>query len=310
MPLNIPNNLPAIDDLQKENIFVLREDTALHQDIRPLQIIILNLMPVKKETETHILRLLSNTPLQVEITLLHVCTHVSKNTPKEHLEAFYKTFDEIKHRFFDGLIITGAPIEKLEFEEVDYWDELKHIMDWSKKHVTSTLYICWAAQAGLYHHFNIPKHVIDKKISGVFEHQLMNPRVPIVRGFDELFLAPHSRYSTVLREDIEKVNDLDILAQSDKAGVYMVTEKEGRMIFVTGHAEYDPMTLRNEYIRDLRKGLDIEIPENYFPDDDPSRKPIVRWKSHANLMFSNWINYYVYQMTSFDMAFKQIIDDL
>jgi homoserine O-succinyltransferase len=248
--------------------------------------------------------------LQVEIVLLRTTSHEPKNTPKEHLEAFYKTFDKIKDRYFDGMIITGAPLEKLDFEEVDYWKELTEMMDWSNHHVTSTMYICWAAQAGLYHHYNIPKKVLDHKVFGVYEHYVRNSRVPIVRGFDDEFLAPHSRYSTVERKDIERVPELEILAESDRAGVHMVTERNGKQIFVTGHAEYDPLTLRNEYLRDRKKGLPIQIPENYFPDDDPSKPPIIRWKSHANLMFANWLNYYVYQMTSFDQAHKQIIDNL
>lgn len=310
MPLNIPNNLPAIKDLQNENIFVLREENAVRQDIRPLQIAILNLMPIKRETETHILRLLSNSPLQIEIVLLRTVSHEPKHTPKEHLESFYKTFEEIQDKQFDGMIITGAPIEKLDFEDVDYWNELTEIMEWADKNVPSTLYICWAAQAGLYHHYRIPKKVLNEKIFGVYEHYVRNSRVPIVRGFDDVFLAPHSRYSTVEREYIEQISDLEILAESEESGVYMVTEHYGKHIFVTGHAEYDPLTLKNEYLRDKRKGIPINIPKNYFPNDDPSKDPIIRWKSHANLMFSNWLNYYVYQMTSFDEAHKQIIDNL
>lgn len=300
MPLNIPSNLPAIDVLRKENIFVLQEERARHQDIRPLQIVLLNLMPLKIETETHILRLLSNSPLQVEITLLHTCEHISSHTPKEHLEAFYKTFKDIKSQRFDGMIITGAPVEKMSFEEVDYWNELTEIMDWAKQHVTSTLYICWAAQAGLYYHYQIPKHLVDKKIFGVFEHTVLNDKVPLMRGFDEVFLAPHSRHSTILRKDIEKVKELEILAESEEAGIYIVGERYGKMIFVTGHSEYDPLTLQREYIRDINKGLPIDIPKNYFQNNDPTQNPIVRWKAHANLLFSNWLNYYVYQVTSFD----------
>ncbi len=310
MPLNIPNNLPAIQELTKENIFVLREERAIRQDIRPLQIVILNLMPIKRETETHILRLLSNSPLQIEIVLLRTRSYESKNTPKEHLEAFYKTFDEIRNQKFDGMIITGAPLEKFDFDKVDYWNELTEIMDWANDQVTSTMYICWAAQAGLYHHYKIPKLVVDEKIFGVFEHKVLNSRVPIVRGFDEVFLAPHSRYSTVAKEDINKVDQLEILTESDDAGVHMVTEHSGKHIFITGHSEYDPMTLKNEYMRDIQKGLPIHMPYNYFQNDDPSKPPLVRWKGHAHLMFSNWLNYYVYQMTSFDLAYKQIIDNL
>ncbi len=310
MPLNIPNNLPAIQELTRENIFVLREERAIRQDIRPLQIAILNLMPIKRETETHILRLLSNSPLQIEIVLLRTRSYESKNTPKEHLEAFYKTFDEIRNQKFDGMIITGAPLEKFDFDKVDYWNELTEIMDWANDQVTSTMYICWAAQAGLYHHYKIPKLVVDEKIFGVFEHKVLNSRVPIVRGFDEVFLAPHSRYSTVAKEDINKVDQLEILTESDDAGVHMVTEHSGKHIFITGHSEYDPMTLKNEYTRDIQKGLPIHMPYNYFQNDDPSKPPLVRWKGHAHLMFSNWLNYYVYQMTSFDLAYKQIIDNL
>ncbi len=310
MPLNIPNNLPAIEELTKENIFVLREERAIRQDIRPLQIAILNLMPIKRETETHILRLLSNSPLQIEIVLLRTKSYEPKNTPKEHLEAFYKTFDEIKNQKFDGMIITGAPLEKFDFDKVDYWQELTEIMEWANEQVTSTMYICWAAQAGLYHHYKIPKLVVEKKIFGVFEHRVLNSRVPIVRGFDEVFLAPHSRYSTVAKEDINKIDQLEILTESDDAGVHMVTELSGKHIFITGHSEYDPMTLKNEYMRDIKKGVPIHLPYNYFQNDDPSKPPLVRWKGHAHLMFTNWLNYYVYQMTSFDQAYKQIIDNL
>lgn len=302
MPLNIPDKLPAIDILREENIFVMQETKALHQDIRPMQIAILNLMPLKITTETHLLRLLSNTPLQVEIVLLHTRDHVSKNTPREHLEAFYTTFDQISERKFDGMIITGAPIEHLDFEEVDYWDEITEIMEWTKKNVTSTLYICWAAQAGLYYLHDIPKYPLEKKMFGVFSHKVNNRKIPIVRGFDDDFLAPHSRYTEVKREDILQRKELEILSESDEAGVYIVAGREGRQFFITGHSEYDPYTLRDEYFRDLNKGLDIQIPRNYFEDDDPKKEPIVRWKSHANLLFSNWLNYYVYQMTPYDIG--------
>ena len=299
MPLNIPDNLPAIDQLRNENIFVMQETRAIHQDIRPQQIVILNLMPLKITTETHILRMLSNTPLQVEIVLLHTKSHVSKNTPREHLETFYKTFDEIRHRNYDGLIITGAPIEHLEFEDVDYWEEVASIMEWAKTHVTSTLFICWAAQAGLYYHFKVPKYPLNQKMFGVFAHTVNNPKLPIVRGFDDVFLAPHSRHTEVRREDIEKIQELEIISESDDAGIYIVGSRDGKMVFVTGHSEYDPCTLRDEYVRDLNKGLPIEIPRNYFPGDDPSKPPQVRWKSHANLLYSNWLNYYVYQETPY-----------
>ncbi len=301
MPLNIPDKLPAVEILQEENIFVMRETTAIHQDIRPLRIVILNLMPVKITTETHILRLLSNTPLQVEVTLLHTRDHVSSHTPIAHLKSFYKTFRQIVRQKFDGMIITGAPIEHLAFEQVDYWNELKEIMDWSQHNVTSTMYICWGAQAGLYHFYNIPKYPLPFKMFGVFSHHINNPRIPLVRGFDEDFLAPHSRHTEVRRSDIEKVPRLEIVSESDIAGIYIVMTKDGRQIFVTGHSEYDPDTLKNEYERDLKKGLPIDIPVNYFPDDDPSKPPMARWKSHANLLYYNWLNYYVYQITPYNI---------
>lgn len=301
MPLNVPDSLPAIDVLRQENIFVMTETRAIHQDIRPLKLIILNLMPVKITTETHLLRILSNSPLQVEITLLNIESHVSKNTSIEHLKTFYLNFDKIKDHKFDGMIITGAPVELLNFEEVDYWEDLKQIMDWSKHHVTSTLYICWAAQAGLYYHYGIGKHPVEKKIFGVFKHTLNNSLVPLVRGFDEEFLAPHSRHTDIKRKDIAKVKDLEIVSESDEAGVYIVTSKDGRQIFVTGHSEYEANTLKAEYDRDVAKGLPIDIPKNYFPDDDPSKPPKTLWKSHASLLFSNWLNYYVYQQTPFEI---------
>jgi homoserine O-succinyltransferase len=301
MPLNIPDNLPAIEILNEENIFVMRETRATHQDIRPMQVVILNLMPVKTTTETHILRLLSNTPLQTEIVLLHTKNHVSKHTPIEHLQAFYKTYDEIRDKKFDGMIITGAPIELLDFEEIDYWEELKEIMDWAKRNVTSTMFICWGAQAGLYHYYNIPKYMLDKKLFGVFYHTINDSKIPLVRGFDEEFQAPHSRYTEVRKEDIEKVRDLIIVSESQEAGTYIVMTRDGRQIFVTGHSEYDPTTLKEEYERDLKKGLSIELPRNYFSGDDPSKTPKVRWKSHANLLYYNWLNYYVYQMTPYNI---------
>lgn len=301
MPLNVPDNLPAIDILKEENIFVMTETRAIHQDIRPLKLVILNLMPVKITTETHLLRILSNSPLQVEISLMHIEKHISKNTSIEHLKTFYLSFDKIRDQKFDGMIITGAPVEHLNFEDVDYWEELKTILDWSKHHVTSTLYICWAAQAGLYYHYGIGKHPVDKKIFGIFKHTLNNSLVPLVRGFDEEFLAPHSRHTDIDREDVAKVKDLEIVSESEEAGVYIVTSKDGRQIFVTGHSEYESNTLKNEYDRDMAKGLPIEIPKNYFPDDDPSRPPKTLWKSHASLLFSNWLNYYVYQQTPFEL---------
>ncbi len=301
MPLNIPDKLPAVEILQKENIFIMDETRAMHQDIRPMQIVILNLMPLKITTETHILRLLSNTPLQVEIVLLNTKDHVSKHTPIEHLKTFYKNFDEISHRKFDGMIITGAPIEHLEFEDVDYWGELKRIMDWSRKNVTSTLFICWGAQAGLYHYYKVPKYKLNKKMFGVFNHYINDQTIPIIRGFDEEFQAPHSRHTEIRREDVEKIKDLEIVAESNEAGLYLVMTRDGRQIFVTGHSEYDPTTLKEEFERDRKKGLNIEIPKHYFPNDDPQQSPKVRWKSHANLLFYNWLNYYVYQMTPYDI---------
>jgi len=301
MPLKIPDNLPAVKVLENENIFVMKEIRAVHQDIRPLQILLLNLMPVKTTTETQILRLLSNTPLQVEITLIYTKMHLSKNTPKEHLNAFYKTFDEISIHNYDGMVITGAPIEHLEFEEVDYWEELKEIMDWVKHHVTSTMFICWGAQAGLYHYYRIPKYPLPRKMFGVFNHRISDPKIPLIRGFDEEFLAPHSRHTEIRGEDITKVRDLVLVSESPEAGVYIVMTREGRQIFVTGHSEYDPETLKDEYERDLKKKLSIEIPVNYFPHDDPARPPMVRWKSHANLLYYNWLNYYVYQATPYDI---------
>jgi homoserine O-succinyltransferase len=301
MPLNVPDNLPAIDVLRQENIFVMTETIAIHQDIRPLKLIILNLMPIKITTETHLLRILSNSPLQVEITLLNIESHVSKNTSIDHLKAFYLNFDKIKDHKFDGMIITGAPVELLKFEEVDYWEDLKRIMEWSKHHVTSTLYICWAAQAGLYHHYGIGKHPVEKKIFGVFKHTVNNPLIPLVRGFDEEFLAPHSRHTDIKRKDIAKVKDLEIVSESDEAGVYIVVSRDGRQIFVTGHSEYEANTLKAEYDRDVAKGLPIDIPKNYFPNDDPSKPPKTLWKSHASLLFSNWLNYYVYQQTPFEI---------
>ncbi|NLJ43844.1 MAG: homoserine O-succinyltransferase [Bacteroidales bacterium] len=299
MPLNISDNLPAVKILENENIFVMKETRAVHQDIRPLQILILNLMPVKMTTETQILRLLSNTPLQVEITLIYTKMHLSKNTPKEHLDSFYKTFDDISIHRYDGMIITGAPIEHLEFEEVDYWEEMVRIMDWADTHVTSSMYICWASQAGLYHHYGIPKYMMKEKMFGVFKHRAYSKTNLLTRGFDDVFLAPHSRYTEVRKEDIEKVSDLEILADSEEAGIYLVASKDLRRIFVTGHSEYDPLTLKNEYDRDVAKGLDIKIPKNYFLNDDPNQMPVVKWRSHASLLFSNWLNYCVYQMTPY-----------
>ncbi|WP_027340800.1 homoserine O-acetyltransferase MetA [Halonatronum saccharophilum] len=302
MPINIPDNLPAVKVLEDENIFVMKESRAYNQDIRALQIIILNLMPVKEVTETQLLRLLGNTPLQVDITLLQPKSHDSKNTSIDHLSTFYKTFDQIKDRKFDGMIITGAPVERLDFEDVDYWEELQEIMDWTIDNVTSTLHICWGAQAGLYHHYNVPKCHIGKKTFGVFSHSLENEKVKLLRGFDYGFLAPHSRHTENCREDIDKVDDLEILASSDEAGIYMVASKDGKHIFVTGHAEYDKDTLKKEYLRDIEEGMKIGLPKNYFPNDDPSKEPKLKWSSHAHLLFSNWLNYYVYQETPYDLS--------
>lgn len=301
MPIKVPDKLPATKQLRSENIFVMSEKKAMHQDIRPLKIAIVNLMPTKITTETQILRLLSNSPLQVVIDLVHMNSHTSKNTSEEHLTSFYTTFDEIKDSKYDGMIITGAPVEKINYEDVDYWDELAEIMEWSKTHVTSTLHICWAAQAGLYYHYGIPKYPLEKKCSGVFKHKVNRKTAKLVRGFDNEFYAPHSRNTEVRKEDIVKFKDLEILADSDEAGVYIVFTKGGRRVYVMGHSEYDAMTLDSEYKRDLEKGINPEIPSHYYTDDNPSKPPIVRWQSHANLLFSNWLNYFVYQITPYDI---------
>ena len=301
MPVRIPDKLPATDILTNENIFVMTETRAMHQDIRPLRIMILNLMPVKITTEAHLLRLLSNSPLQVEVDLVRPSSHVSKNTPQEHLKTFYRTFDQVKYLKYDGLIITGAPVETMEFEEVSYWDEIKTIMEWSRTMVTSTLHICWGAQAGLYYHYGVKKHPIETKMSGVFCHTINDRKAPIVRGFDDNFWAPHSRHTEVRHEEIKNIPALNIVSESEEAGIYIVTNQSGRQIFVSGHSEYDPLTLKEEYERDLAKGVNPEIPRNYFPDDDPSQPPKVSWRSHANLLFSNWLNYYVYQVTPYKL---------
>ena len=301
MPIKVPNNLPAIETLTKENVFVMTDTRAMTQDIRPLQILILNLMPTKVETETQLTRLLGNTPLQVELELLQTSTHKATNISEEHMIAFYKTFSQIKHKNYDGMIITGAPVENIDFKDVDYWDELAEIMEWSKTHVTSTLHICWAAQAGLYYHYGIPKYPLKEKCSGVFRHNVRRTTAKLVRGFDSTFFAPHSRHTEVRAEDIHKVSDLEILADSDEAGIYIVTTKKGRQIFVMGHSEYDADTLKNEYFRDLDKGMNPNIPANYFTNDDPKKKPLVRWRSHAHLLFSNWLNYFVYQITPYNI---------
>lgn len=301
MPIKIPNTLPATKTLHKENIFVITETRALTQDIRPLKILLLNLMPTKIVTETQLSRLLGNTPLQVEAEFLQTASHKATHTSQEHMLAFYKTFDEVKNYKYDGMIITGAPVEQLPFEEVNYWEELCEIMEWSKTHVTSTFHICWGAQAGLYYHFGIKKVPLKEKLFGVFEHTADYKKSMLLRGFDDYFMVPHSRHTTVLREDIEKVPELKILASSEEAGVYAVSTKKGRQIFITGHSEYDPDTLKNEYLRDKESGLDTAIPKNYFPNDDYTKKPIVRWRSHANLLYSNWLNYFVYQTTPYDL---------
>ncbi len=301
MPIKIPNQLPATQTLTDENIFVITETRALTQDIRPLKILLLNLMPKKIVTETQMARLLGNTPLQVELELIHTSTHHSRNTPEDHMLTFYKTFEDIKHNKYDGMIITGAPVELLPFEEVEYWDELCTIMEWSKTHVTSTLHICWGAQAALYYHYGIDKQPLDKKLFGIFPHTVEHKRSILFRGFDEVFNVPQSRHTTIRREDIEAVPELKILSSSEQAGVYAVATKKGRQIFITGHSEYDATTLRDEYERDKAAGLPIDVPFNYFPDDDPTRTPPVTWRGHANLLFSNWLNYFVYQSTPYDI---------
>jgi homoserine O-succinyltransferase len=301
MPIKIPNELPAVKTLANENIFVMTETRAITQDIRPLKILLLNLMPKKIETETQFARLLGNSPLQVELDLLHTQTHKSKNTDRRHLLAFYNTFDEIKHKKYDGMIITGAPVELMEFEEVEYWDELCTIMEWSKTHVTSTFHICWAAQAGLYYHFGIQKHKLDEKIFGIYPHKADYKNSMLFRGFDDVFMVPQSRYTTVYREDVKKAKGLKLLASSDETGVYAASTHNGKQIFITGHSEYDTNTLRDEYLRDIKKGLNTPMPKNYFPDNDPSKPPLVTWRSHANLLYSNWLNYFVYQTTPYDI---------
>ena len=301
MPIRIPNDLPAAQVMQQENIFVMKHQRATTQQIRPLEIVVLNLMPTKIVTETQLTRLLGNTPLQVNLELMHTSTHRSKNVSEEHLLTFYKTFDELKDRKFDGMVITGAPVELLNFEDVDYWDELCRIMEWSKTHVHSTLHICWGAQAGMYYHYGIPKQPLDKKLFGVYPHCADYKRSILLRGFDDTFYVPHSRHTTVRREDIEAVPGLKILASSEEAGVYAVMNKNGHHIFITGHSEYDANTLETEYLRDKNLGKSISVPENYYPDDDDTKEPIVRWRGHANLLFSNWLNYFVYQTTPYDI---------
>lgn len=300
MPITIPDKLPARELLKEEKIFVMDEDRAKTQNIRPLNIAILNLMPEKEKTELQLLRLLGNTPLQVKITFVNTATHKSKNISKSHLDQFYQTFDEIKHRRFDGFIITGAPIEHYEFEDVNYWEELKEIMDWTKDNVTSVLHICWGAQAALYHHYGINKHELEEKCSGVFKHTVTDPTVNLARGFSDCFNAPHSRYTTVLAEEIQKDDRLTILSEADGAGVFIVISKDEKHVMITGHLEYDATTLAEEYARDVAKGIDIKVPENYFPNDDPANEPSNTWRSHTHLLFSNWLNYYVYQETPYE----------
>ena len=301
MPIQIPNDLPATEVLQKENIFVMKQTRAETQHIRPLEIVLLNLMPPKIITETQLSRMLGNTPLQVHLELMMLSTHKAKNTPEEHLLAFYKTFDELKDRKFDGMVITGAPVENMPFEQVNYWKELTEIMEWSKDHVHSTFHICWGAQAGLYYHYGIQKYPLPEKMFGVFKHKADYKHAILLRGFDDEFWAPHSRHTTIRREDIEATPGLKILASSEEAGVYIVMNKEGRQIFVTGHSEYDPDTLEREYLRDKYQGLPIQVPKNYYPNDDDSLAPIVRWRGHGNLLYSNWLNYFVYQTTPYDI---------
>ena len=299
MPIKIPNDLPAAGILQQENIFVMTQTRAVEQDIRPLEIVLLNLMPTKVVTETQLSRLLGNTPLQVNLTLMHTTSHRAKNVSQEHLLSFYKSFDEIKDRKFDGRVITGAPVEKMEFEDVDYWPELCRIMEWSKTNVHSTLHICWGAQAGLYYHYGVPKYPLEQKVFGVFEHRADYKRSILMRGFDDVFWAPHSRHTTIRREDVEKIPELKMHASSDEVGVYAIMNNRGKQIFITGHSEYDPLTLKTEYDRDKNLGLPIQVPKNYFPNDDDTCEPLVRWRGHANLQFSNWLNYFVYQTTPY-----------
>ena len=301
MPIKIQSDLPVKEILEKENIFVMDEGRAVHQDIRPIRILILNLMPLKEETELQLLRSLSNTPLQVDVSFMMVATHESKNTATSHLNKFYETFDQVKAHKYDGMIITGAPVEQMEFEEVDYWEELQEIMEWTKTNVTSTISLCWAAQAGLYYHYGLKKKMMDHKVFGLFRHRVKNRRVPLVRGFDDEFLAPHSRHTEVAAEDIHACDALTILAESEEAGVFLCMAMDGRQIFVMGHPEYDRVTLDGEYKRDKGKGLDIKLPENYYPENDPDNKPLLLWRAHANNLYTNWLNYYVYQATPYDL---------
>ena len=301
MPIKVPNDLPVRAILEKENIFVMDENRAIHQDIRPIQILILNLMPIKEDTELQILRELSNTPLQIDCTFMRMRSHDSKNTSKSHLDTFYVTFDQIKRKHYDGMIVTGAPVELYEFEDVDYWDEISQVFSWINTHVTSTIYLCWAAQAAMYYYYGLQKNLLDKKMFGLFQHKVFNRKVPLVRGFDDQFLMPHSRYTDVPAKDIANCPELTILAQSKEAGVFLCMAENGRKIYVTGHPEYGRMQLRREYERDKKKGIEIDLPKNYFPDDDPGRRPPLVWRAHANNLYTNWLNYYVYQSTPYDL---------
>ncbi len=301
MPIKVQSGLPAKGILENENIFVMDEYRAMHQDIRPLQICILNLMPVKQDTELELLRVLSNTPLHIDVSFMKMNSHVSLNTPIHHLNRFYNTFNELRNRRFDGLIITGAPVEQIPFEEVDYWPELCEIMEWTKDHVTSTFHICWGAQAGLYYHYGMEKVMLPEKLFGVFEHKVMNRKIPLVRGFDDYFYIPHSRHTAVRSEEIHACSDLTVLAESEEAGVFLCMTEGGKQIFIMGHPEYDRYTLHNEYIRDKEKGLPIKIPKNYYPEDDDTKKPALQWRSHSNDLYSNWLNYYVYQVTPYEL---------
>ena len=301
MPIKVPNDLPVRAILEKENIFVMDENRAVHQDIRPIQILILNLMPIKEDTELQILRELSNTPLQIDCTFMRMRSHDSKNTSKSHLDTFYVTFDQIKRKHYDGMIVTGAPVELYEFEDVDYWDEISQVFSWINTHVTSTIYLCWAAQAAMYYYYGLQKKLLEKKMFGLFQHKVFNRKVPLVRGFDDQFLMPHSRYTDVPAKDIANCPELTILAQSKEAGVFLCMAENGRKIFVTGHPEYGRMQLRREYERDKKKGIEIDLPKNYFPDDDPGKRPPLVWRAHANNLYTNWLNYYVYQSTPYDL---------
>ena len=301
MPLIIPRALPAFNSLLEENIFLMTRERAVTQDIRPLEILILNLMPTKITTETQIARLLANSPLQVHLTLLKTATHEATHVSRDHLEMFYRTFDEVKDKHFDGMIITGAPVETIPFEEVDYWEEMTRVMDFSYTNVYSTLHVCWGAQAGLYYHYGVRKELLPEKMFGVFEHRVTRPGNPLVRGFDEVFYAPHSRHTGINQEDVENCKALRILARSDEAGIFMLSTENGRQIFVTGHPEYDKLTLDSEYRRDVAKGLPIAVPKNYYPDDDPTKEPLFRWRGHAHLLYQNWLNYYVYQNTPYNL---------